>query len=379
MTTRVSTIVALAIASLWIAIPVSAEPRFLSKQYNRCSSCHYAESGGGLLTPYGRALSGQELSTFWRPQAQQPSETTVSGEEAFLYGALGDKLGPVALGVSLRPSYLHYEMGTFSDDRYITMNADVSGAYRGHGFTAYGEVGRKPETATEESGIYSREHWLSYAAPHGIGVKGGRYMPAYGIHFADHTFFNRRDLGFDMHDQVYGVEVSHTTTRLLTQVTFSPGLADSLVDDDGNQAFTMTGRTQFDLGAGVVLVGSGLYRGESTNQAHSGAAGGAFGFAPTRHLTIWTEGDAHMQGGGLGTSFVFVNETSWEATRGLWLKFSPQGRTGTDVLPSVFRWSAGANWLPRTHWNVDVTFYQDHTEDVDDALSTFLAQLHIYL
>jgi hypothetical protein len=86
-----------------------------------------------------------------------------------------------------------------------------------------------------------------------------------------------------------------------------------------------------------------------------------------------------MEGDGIGTSFVFVNETAWEVTRGVWLKFSPQGRIGTDVLPGVFRWSVGANLLPRTHWNIDITFYRDTTEDVDDSLDTFLAQLHIYL
>ena len=208
MTTRMFVTVAFVVLSIGAATTVSAEPRFLSKQYNRCSSCHYSESGGGLLTPYGRSLSGQELSTFRRVQPQaSPDAGNVSGEEAFLYDAFGDRLGPVGLGASLRPSYLHYEQGTFfSDNRYILMNADVSGAYRGKGLTVYGEFGRRPDTATREEGFYSREHWASYAGPRGLGVKGGRYMPAYGIHFSDHTSFNRRELGFDMHDQVYGVD-----------------------------------------------------------------------------------------------------------------------------------------------------------------------------
>ena len=204
-------------------------------------------------------------------------------------------------------------------------------------------------------------------------------MPAYGIHFADHTSFNRKELGFDKHDQVYGVEVSHNTSRTLTQVTFSPGRAESLIDDDGNQAFTTTGRLQVDLGSGMVLVGSGLYRAESTNEAHSGAAGGAFGFAPTRHLTIWTQGDAHMEGDGLGTSFVFVNETAWEVARGVWLRFSPQGRTGTDRPAGRVQMERRRQPAARTHWSVDVTFYRDITEDQDDSLDTFLAQLHVYL
>ena len=41
----------------------SAEPIFLSKGETRCTTCHYSPTGGGLLTPYGRVQSRQELST----------------------------------------------------------------------------------------------------------------------------------------------------------------------------------------------------------------------------------------------------------------------------------------------------------------------------
>jgi hypothetical protein len=285
----------------------------------------------------------------------------------------------VALGVSLRPSYLHYEFGAFSDSRNPLMNADVSGAYRAGGWTGYGEFGRKPAIGTEDATAYSREHWVAFESSRGFGVKGGRFMPAYGLHVADHTSLNRSDLGFDKYDQVYGVEVSHKTDRSLVQVSASPGRAESIVDDDGGSAFNTTGRVQLDFGSNVVVVGSGFYRGESDLEESSGAVGGALGLAPLRRLTIWTEGDVHMQEGNAGTSFVFVNETSWEVFRGVWAKFSPQGRTGTDAVPGVFRWGVGASLFPRTHWNFTFNFYRDEIEDTDGALKTFLAQMHVYL
>lgn len=371
--------VAFALGTLLAAVPASAEPMFLSKQYNRCSSCHYSASGGGLLTSYGRSLSGQELSTFRRTSAPPTPEGTVSGEEAFLYGALGDRLGPVALGVSLRPSFIHYELGTFSDSRNPLMNADVAAAYRAHGWTAYGEVGRKPKIGTEGPKAYSREHWVSFAAGNGLAVKGGRFLPGYGVHLADHTSFNRSFLGFDKYDQVYGVEVSHTSDRSLVQVSLSPGRAESFIDDDGGTAFNTTGRVQLDFGPKVVVVGSGLYRGASDIAPRSGAVGGALGVAPVRRLTLWTEGDAHLSDDGAGTSFVFVNETSFEIVRGVWAKVTPQARTGTDVLPGVFRLGAGVSLFPRTHWNFTFNVYRDAIEDTDDSLRTFLAQLHLYL
>lgn len=367
------------IGLLFSAGRADAEPRFLSKQYNRCSSCHYSASGGGLLTPYGRSLSGQELSTTRRPAPPPAAEGTVSGEEAFLYGALGQALGPVQLGISIRPSYLHYESGSFSDSRNPLMNADVEGAYRGHGWTVYGEAGRMPAIGTEDAKLYSREHWVSYEGARGFGVKAGRYMPAYGVYFSDHTSLNRNDLGFDKYDQVYGVEISHTSDRSLWQVSLSPGRAESIVNDDGGDSFNTTGRVQVDFGPKIVAVGSALYRDGNLLEARHGATGGALGLAPTKRLTIWTEGNAFMRSNNGGTSFVFVNETAFEAFRGIWLRVSPQTRSTTDAYPGVVRWNVGADLLPRTHIHVNLDLYHDKTDGAVDAVKTFLAQLHLYL
>src|SRR6476620_9199743 len=86
----------------------SAEPMFLAKQYTRCTACHYSPTGGGLLTPYGRLLSHRELSTTGGSAAAPAAgaEDDTHGEQAFLYGAFGDALGPVHLGLEARPSRL---------------------------------------------------------------------------------------------------------------------------------------------------------------------------------------------------------------------------------------------------------------------------------
>ena len=85
-----------------------AEPMFLSKQHTRCMACHYSPTGGGLLTPYGRLLSHRELSTTGATSASPAAgaEDDPHGEQAFLYGALGNALGPVHLGLEMRPAHL---------------------------------------------------------------------------------------------------------------------------------------------------------------------------------------------------------------------------------------------------------------------------------
>src|SRR5580765_8507694 len=91
-----------------LAATASAEPIFLAKQYTRCTACHYSPTGGGLLTPYGRLLAHRELSATGGATATPPAaaDDDLHGEPAFLYGALGHALGPVHLGLELRPSHL---------------------------------------------------------------------------------------------------------------------------------------------------------------------------------------------------------------------------------------------------------------------------------
>ena len=91
-----------ALLALAVAAPVAhAEPMFLSRQYTRCTTCHYSQTGGGLLTPYGRSLSHNDLSTTGGGGAS--GEEAKGGEHEFLFGALGDALGPVMLGIDARP------------------------------------------------------------------------------------------------------------------------------------------------------------------------------------------------------------------------------------------------------------------------------------
>jgi hypothetical protein len=373
--------VALALLPLALgAAGLGAEPMFLSKQYNRCTSCHYSPTGGGLLTPYGRSLSRQELSTKGQGYATVPPPAKGRGEESFLWGALGGALGPVDLGIDVRPSHLTLDQGgPTSNGKDFMMTADLLAAWRGHGFTVYGEVGRKPAIGQDSAGIYSYEHWAGFESGKGLGFRVGRFLPAYGIRLADHTAYTRTLLGFDKYDQVYALEVSHTGEKHLIQVSVGPGSADAIVHGEAHP-FTATGRFQWDLGPRTALVFSGLYRDKTTLVPANGASGVAFGFAPARRLSIWTEADAQFQQGASGApAWSLLNETGLEVFRGLWLKVSPQLRTDYgDTSGGVFRWALEADLLPRTHWNLGLSYYHDKTRGSGSVYKTLLAQLHLY-
>ena len=366
-----------------------AEPMFLAKQYPRCPACHYSPSGGGLLTPYGRLLSHRELSTT-RGTAEAPAPGAaddVHGEQAFLYGALGNALGPVHLGLEVRPSHLRIAFPGGHQDMNLLMNLDVSGAVQKNGWIAYGTLGREPPNAAVRNGrtlpnsaFISYEHWISYQTDEGFQIRAGRFLPAYGVRFADHTTYTRQALDFDRNDQVYGVEASYTMGPSLVQAMVSPGKAEAILHDRDHRGFSTAGRWQFDLAPRATIVGSAFYRDATELDPRSGAVGGAFGLAPTSRVSIWTEVDAHLQTKAAGgRSWAMVNETSVEVYRGIWLKFTPQLRTsgGAPNASNLRRLGFGADVLARTHWHVNVVYYRDRAFDANT--STLLAQLHLYL
>jgi hypothetical protein len=361
----------------------AAEPMFLSKQYTRCTTCHYSPTGGGLLTPYGRSLSHHELSTFRGSEDAgppgSPPPAPRGGEQDFLWGALGDRLGPLSMGVDLRPAHLSYDFDNTTTHMNFWMNADVLAAYQIKGWTLYGEIGREPLVEGAHLGSY--EYWVQHQNDKGLAFRVGRFLPAFGVKLADHTALTRSTLGFDKYDQVYALEVSRTLERYQWQVSLGPGRADSVLHDDGRRAFTATGRFALDFGPRRTLVLSGLYRDASQLEERSGAGDVAFGFAPTSRLSIWTEGAARFQKATAGApQYIFLNETAFEVYHGVWLKFSPQLRTVFgDPSGGVDRLLFEVDFLPRTHWNVDLSFYRDSARGTDAVTKIFLAQLHLYL
>ena len=355
-------------------MPAAAEPTFLSKQYPRCTACHYSASGAGLLTPYGRSLSREEISTFGR--RDPAAEASGRAEEEFLFGAAGSD-APLQLGLDLRPSQLRIEAaGRELPDRNFLMNLDLQAAWRAGDWTAYGTVGRRPG-----GGLVTYEHWLARQVSDRISVRGGRFLPAYGVRFADHTALSRDRLGLAEDDQVYGLELDLSTGRSLLQVAVGPGRAESLLDDDGRAAVTVSGRAQHDLGPRMVAVGSVLHRGAADRAAGSTAVGASFGYAPVSWLTIWTQGDVLFQDLAPGDGAVILtNQTSVEVWRGVWLRISPQRyRAPDNPRAEIHRMAYGLDLYPRTHWHVSLSWYRDRFVFSDRLHQKVLAQLHLYL
>jgi hypothetical protein len=359
----------------WDALPAAAEPTFLAMQYPRCTACHYSPSGGGLLTPYGRSLARAEISTFGRRDAAGPAGGGRAGE-ASGFSAFGGE-GPFGLGLDVRPSHLAFEVpGREIPDRNLLMNLDLQAAWQAGRWTAYATVGRRPG-----GGLISYEHWITWQAADRVSVRGGRFLPAYGVRFADHTSFSRERLDLAQDDQIYGVEVGLSTDRALLQLAAGPGRAAAVLDSDGRARPTASGRFQFDLGPRTVVVGSLLHRGASERGSRSTSAGASFGYAPVPWLATWSQVDVRFQEApGSDRTTILTNQTSIEAWRGIWFRVSPQVlRTAGDPRGEIRRMVYGVDLYPRTRWHVNVSWYRDRFVFANRRNTRLLAQLHLYL
>jgi len=369
-------------AAIFLALAASARAEVhlaLAHQYTRCTPCHYSPTGGGLLTPYGRMLSRQEISTLGRlASGVEPKQSGVR-EEAFLFGFLPREGLPIDAGFDLRPSQLRYYFPDGSSGkRDLWMRADGEVALRKGRWTAYGEMGRL--TSSDGATFISREHWLSYAGKKGLGVRVGRFMPAFGIRNEDHSSYTRKALGFNQNDQIYGLELSDTSERQLVQFAVG-GRAESLIEDDGGRAFTVASRSQWEVKDKHVLVMSGIVRSGSRNADASAIGGLAWGWAPRSHIVVWSELDALVTRGWKGTpQYTLATEASFEVYRGLWLKFAPQLATALyDVSGGQSRYALVAQFLPRTHWDLNLRYIRERDRIQDVAVGIVLMQCHFYM
>ena len=202
----------------------------------RCNECHYNPGGGGLINSYGRDAVGDQLSTF-------------DGDGNLLHG----KVTPprwLALGADLRGAFV---ANGVQDPNGATvaafpMQADVGARVaipRGISFMAtvgLRGITRDPDvdvTGQElqpgsASRFISREHYAMWQPEaQGRYVRMGRFFAPYGLRFAEHVLYIRRDLGFDQLEETYNLSAGYTYQKWELHVTaFAPDFVRRIGSDE---------------------------------------------------------------------------------------------------------------------------------------------------
>ena len=189
---------------------VFAYPEMIRHHYVNCLACHESPSGGGLLTPYGRGLSAEVLSTWGSAQEAKP-----------FYGALDKPYlkNWFNIGGDLRAVQLHTENSQIKTGKFIRMQTGIETSLKYKNFKFVSFFG-KQEKDNMVRGKFPR-YYLQYQALEEVTIRAGRFIPNFGINIAEHIFATRRGLGFDQGSERDQIEAMWSGEKWNSSFTYS--------------------------------------------------------------------------------------------------------------------------------------------------------------
>lgn len=346
----------------------SAFPEMIQHGYSNCISCHVAPYGGGNLTEYGRELSGEVLSTWTRKD---------EGKYSF-----GDAPKWIMLGGDLRTLNIRQEAANTSfADRLILMQADFELAMTQKGWTIDATLGRL-DTAIypNRNDWLSRRHFIMFKPAEEFEVRAGRFQVPFGINMPDHFAFTKEGLNWDQGTETYNIEGGWLNERYNLFVAGSFGRFDdkSLERDSG-----------VDVTGSVMLndkIKAGLSYHYGTNDLANRHVMGPWGIVGiTPGVSLLAEVDFQRI---FASSYA---DAQWGVADYLKLDFEPQQGLhlfGTqEALKTNFdnaqarklRWSAGVQWFPRPHYEVEFSYQSQQDVSLDTGWRQILwLMLHFY-
>jgi hypothetical protein len=348
---------------------------------SRCNQCHFAPAGGSLITNYARDAIGEDLSS-------------LQGNGGFAFGV--DLPGWLALGVDLRGAYLrHYAGnpdGTMS--ALFPMQADAQArvafadtfslmatvGYRGSARTASNELGDNNYFPASADRFIAREYYLMWR-PGAIGpyVRAGRFFAPYGLRLAEHTTYVRRDNGFNLLYETYGLSGGVVQNNWELHLTgFIPDLVRSYGPKQSGVAAMFEYRLLDAVALGLdgkVAVGDGAKR----------YTGGVFAkgyVAPIKTIFMGQVDVVTVQGSsGVSSNQLigYIGPTIFPV-RGVWLAgYLEINQTDIKVKGTATQAVNGQlNWFPYPHIEFILQGRMQSPQQVE-AAKTLMAQLHVFL
>jgi hypothetical protein len=179
-------------------------PEMVRHGYTQCTACHVSPTGGGILNAYGRELAAELLSTW-----------SYDNESQFTHSKVGADLAEkgILVGGDVRALQYRYKDPNGLTGQFFLMHADIQGAYETKTFTAVASVGEVKDPISNLNKIdFNATMYYGYLKfTDEVGVRGGRFDPAFGINNPDHTIVTRNMLGspilqFDTFEATYLTE-----------------------------------------------------------------------------------------------------------------------------------------------------------------------------
>ncbi|CAN5715869.1 hypothetical protein BH10BDE1_BH10BDE1_03730 [soil metagenome] len=200
-----------------------AYPEMVAHGYTHCTACHTNVAGGGTLNEYGRNLSREILS-----QKTLNGKVSPEGDEKFLWGTV-ELPKWLQLAGDIRTLQLLSESSVASRARFMIMqvdlDADLTLSPWLRSFLSVGRIEPRVDQPTAMDFVTIPRVGFDIAlSPDDSAEKWnlrlGRFLPTFGIAFAEHTLASRMKLDFGPGQERYGAELSWLTEHSSLAATF---------------------------------------------------------------------------------------------------------------------------------------------------------------
>ena len=193
------------IGTLGFARGAAAYPQFqFSSGTNKCSQCHFAPAGGGLISSWGRERGGRHDQHGGRRRRSCTAPVELPSWFARAPTCAWRRRAP-RTGGDESPQVA-----------WFPMQADLYARFAfGEAFSLYLEGGVRGEARPADDSVpgrfdgigdrfISREHYLMWR-PSATGpyARIGRFFAPYGLRFVEHIFFIRRYTGSELYNETY--------------------------------------------------------------------------------------------------------------------------------------------------------------------------------
>lgn len=353
---------------------------------DRCSRCHVAPAGGGLLTAWGQDEDGDTISR--------------GGDGRFLHGAIAlpDWL---QIGGDLRLAALANDVGDTSGTELAAfpMQADVATRVGAGAWSVVAVVGARgavrsgaptsvasPATMVAEpslaSYVISREHYVMWRPDPdaGVYVRAGRFAAPYGLRLVDHSAYVRRYFGYNLMEETYGLGVGYLAGAVEVHAT-------ALVYDP------LQGAVRKEVGGALLVeaqpgdafvIGASARAGRTSEDTRAQAGIHAKLWLPGARLLVHAEldGARQMFAGGAGDRWQLAGYAGpvVVVARGVYAGLAYEAFSEDLQVRGVARQAVDA-WLsvlPRAHFEVMVSARAQRVGPSEHAYAGLL-QLHYNL
>ena len=363
--------------------------------YSGCAPCHQDPSGGGILTAYGRAVSGEVL--YSRYGKATPGEADPLSD--FMLGAFPLPewlmLGGDARLMTLKDKPQDVETRNYT----FLMQADFEAALNIHHVLASASIGYAEDgafgaaiTDAPEKNLVSRVHWLGYEFNQdtGLVLRAGRMNLPFGIRNVEHTSWVRDKTRTSINDnQQHGISIAWSPEPFHGELMAILGNYQIKPDDYRERGYSgyleWQPVSRLALGASSTITHVDVdqtYLKETWNQAHGLFARWATGWEP---LVVLAEADYVFRSPkndyrrkGI-TSYV---QADVEPLQGVHFVLTGEAQNvGVSGTPMSWGLWVSEAWFLAPHLDLRIDNIYQSVADIDGRSNvlTLLAQAHLYL